>query len=195
MLTRQLELSWVRTRVDSWFACINTLHGIHCVSCKVSSGGLGLSTVPYTATAVLLTVNIWPRTVPYFSRTHLFESIRRYGTVKYIWCRSLRGRLICAVAKLALAIKFFYICRILTIPLEDHLLGSEQVISACLENNQVFSQFTKPGLNQVPPYPNMEIRSQCGQFGSLKKNNSFNFVFNEKFVLGICSSHQLKHFG
>jgi len=42
---------------------------------------LGLSTVPYTATAVLLTVSIRPRTVPYFSRTHLFEFIRRYGMV------------------------------------------------------------------------------------------------------------------
>ena len=65
-----------------------------------------------------------------------------------LWCRSLRGRLICAVAKLALEIKFFYICGIFTIPLEDHLVGSEQVISACLGNNQGFSRFTKLGLNQ-----------------------------------------------
>ena len=48
---------------------------------KPAKHRLGLSTVPYTATAVLLTVSIRPRTVPYFSRTHLFESIRRYGTV------------------------------------------------------------------------------------------------------------------
>ena len=101
-----------------------------------------------------------------------------------LWCHSLRGHLICAVAKLALAIKFFYICGILTMSLNDHLLGSEQVISACLKNNQISPQFTKLGLNQVPQYPNIEIRSQCSQFGTLRKNNSFNFVFNENLSWG-----------
>jgi hypothetical protein len=43
--------------------------------------GLGLSTVPYTATAVLLTVSIRPWAVPYGRRIHEVESPRRYGTV------------------------------------------------------------------------------------------------------------------
>ena len=42
---------------------------------------LGMSTVTYTATAVLLTVTIRPQTVPYISRIHELESPRRYGTV------------------------------------------------------------------------------------------------------------------
>jgi hypothetical protein len=42
---------------------------------------VGLSTVPYTATAVLLTVVIQSRAVPYVNRIHEFESPRRYSTV------------------------------------------------------------------------------------------------------------------
>jgi hypothetical protein len=42
---------------------------------------VGLSTVPYTATAVLLTISIRPRAVPYVSRILEFESHRRYRTV------------------------------------------------------------------------------------------------------------------
>jgi len=42
---------------------------------------LGMSTVPYTATAILLMVSIQPQTVLYFSHTHLFESPRGYVMV------------------------------------------------------------------------------------------------------------------
>ena len=42
---------------------------------------LGVSTVPYTATAVLHTVSIRPSAVPYLSRIHKFESPHRHGTV------------------------------------------------------------------------------------------------------------------
>jgi hypothetical protein len=42
---------------------------------------LGLSTVPYTATAVLLKVSIRPRTVLYSTCTHLAESPHWYSTV------------------------------------------------------------------------------------------------------------------
>ena len=38
-----------------------------------------MSAVPYTATAVLLTVSIRHRAVPYLSRIHGFESPQRYG--------------------------------------------------------------------------------------------------------------------
>jgi len=45
------------------------------------SYSLGLSTVPYTATAVLLTVVIRFRAVQYVNRIHEFESPLQYGTV------------------------------------------------------------------------------------------------------------------
>jgi hypothetical protein len=41
---------------------------------------VGMSTVPYTAMAVHLTVSIRPRTVPYVNHIHEFKSPRRYGT-------------------------------------------------------------------------------------------------------------------
>jgi hypothetical protein len=40
-----------------------------------------MSTVLYTATAVLLMVSIQPLTVPHFSCTHLFESPHQYVMV------------------------------------------------------------------------------------------------------------------
>ena len=47
----------------------------------VRAEGVGLFTVPYTATAILLTVVIRSPAAPYVNHIHEFESLRRYGTV------------------------------------------------------------------------------------------------------------------
>ena len=52
------------------------------VTCQIEIAmQLGLFTVPYTVTAVHLTVSIRPLAVPYLSCTHLFESPCQYGMV------------------------------------------------------------------------------------------------------------------
>jgi hypothetical protein len=56
-------------------------HVLECYLHDIALSELGLSTVPYTATAILLTVSIWPQAIPYLSHIHMFESPHRYGTV------------------------------------------------------------------------------------------------------------------
>ena len=51
---------------------------------------LGLSTVPYMATAVHLMVSIWPRAIPYVCHIHEVESPCQYGmviTMASIWVK------------------------------------------------------------------------------------------------------------
>jgi hypothetical protein len=40
-----------------------------------------MSTIPYTATAILLTVTIWSQTIPYINHIDELETLCQYGTV------------------------------------------------------------------------------------------------------------------
>ena len=68
---------------DGWCIVLgrNTLEAENSQGSRVAMVKVGLSTIPYTATAVLLTVSIRPWAVPYGRRIHEVESPRRYGTV------------------------------------------------------------------------------------------------------------------
>jgi len=54
------------------------------------SSNLGLSTIPYMAMAILLTVSIWPQAVPYVSHIQEFEFPCQYSmvvTMASIWVK------------------------------------------------------------------------------------------------------------
>ena len=68
-----------------WCRCFQILEKRQKRKQRVKNGtySLGLSTVPYTATAVYFTVSIRFRAVPFCSRICMHKNAWRYGTVPY----------------------------------------------------------------------------------------------------------------